>query len=78
MPFRDAHEIVARIVRVCVERGCGLEELSLTEMQKFSALIKEDIFSVITLEGSVAARSHIGGTAPEQVRAAIAVLRHPS
>lgn len=75
LPFRDAHEAVALAVRACVDRGCDLSDLSLEELRKFSSLIEQDIFSVLTLEGSVAARDHIGGTAPNQVRAAIAVVR---
>ena len=75
VPFRDAHEAVARAVRVCVDRGSDLSDLSLDEMHQFSPLIEQDIFSVLTLEGSVAARDHIGGTAPRQVRAAIARVR---
>jgi argininosuccinate lyase len=75
LPFRDAHEAVAHAVRLCVDRGCDLSDLTLDEMQKFSPLIESDIFPVLSLEGSVAARNHIGGTAPEQVRAAIAHLR---
>jgi argininosuccinate lyase len=75
LPFRDAHEAVALAVRACVDRECDLSDLSLEELQGFSSLIEQDIFSVLTLEGSVAARDHIGGTAPKQVRAAIAVLR---
>ena len=75
LPFRDAHEAVAHAVRACEQRGCDLTDLSLDEMRKFSPLIDADVFDVLTLEGSVAARNHIGGTAPEQVRAAIAHLR---
>ncbi len=71
VPFRDAHEIVGRAVALCVERGCDLAELPLTELQALSDRIGEDVFAVLTLEGSVAARDHIGGTAPAQVRAAI-------
>jgi len=71
LPFRDAHEAVAHAVKTCVEKGCDLSEMSLEELQSYSALIEEDIFAVLTLEGSVAARDHIGGTAPNQVRAAI-------
>ena len=72
LPFRDAHEAVARAVRICVDRGCDLSDLTLEEMRQFSPLIEQDIFGVLTLEGSVAARDHVGGTAPRQVRAAIA------
>lgn len=75
LPFRDAHEAVALAVRACVDRNCDLSDLTLEELRKFSSLIEQDIFSVLTLEGSVAARDHIGGTAPNQVRAAIAVVR---
>src|SRR5262249_35273000 len=75
MPFRDAHEAVARAVRACDERGCDLAELELEQLRGFSALIEEDVYAVLTLEGSVAARNHAGGTAPEQVRAAIARVR---
>ncbi len=75
LPFRDAHEAVARAVRHCVDHGCDLSEMSLGDLQAFSALITDDVFAVLTLEGSVAARDHIGGTAPNQVRAAIARLR---
>ena len=69
--FRDAHEIVGRAVRAGIDSGRDLAELGLQELQAFSAAIEEDVFSVLTLEGSVAARNHFGGTAPEQVRDAI-------
>src|SRR6478672_7082764 len=72
LPFRDAHEAVAHAVRACVDRGNDLSDLSLTELRGFSSLVEEDIFQVLTLEGSVAARDHVGGTAPAQVRDAIA------
>ncbi len=75
LPFRESHAVVARAVRACVDKGCDLADLSLVEMQQFSPLIKEDIYQVLTLEGSVAARDHVGGTAPAQVRAAIARVR---
>ena len=75
MPFRDAHEIVALAVRSAEQRGCGLSELGLDELRQFSALIDEDVFEVLTLEGSLASRNHIGGTAPQQVEAAIARAR---
>lgn len=68
LPFRDAHETVALAVRDCEQKGCDLADLSLAELQAFHASIEEDIFEVLTLEGSVAARNHIGGTAPERVR----------
>ncbi|MCC2595475.1 argininosuccinate lyase [Pusillimonas sp. MFBS29] len=68
IPFRDAHETVAHAVRACEEQGCDLADLSLEQLQAFHASIEQDVFSVLTLEGSVAARNHIGGTAPERVR----------
>jgi argininosuccinate lyase len=76
LPFRDAHEAVAHAVRYCDTKECDLSELTLDEMKRFSPLIEADIAAVLTLEGSVAARDHIGGTAPNQVRAAIAYLRN--
>ena len=75
IPFRDAHEIVGKAVALGVQEARDLSELSLEELRKFSTDIAEDVFAVLTLEGSVAARDHIGGTAPVQVRAAIARAR---
>jgi len=71
MPFRDAHEVVGSAVAYGVETGKDLSEMTLEELQKFSEAISEDVFDVLTLEGSVAARDHLGGTAPAQVRARI-------
>ncbi|WP_444959117.1 argininosuccinate lyase [Microbulbifer sp. ZKSA002] len=68
--FRDAHEIVGQSVSFAIEQDKDLSELSLAQLQQFSTEIGEDVFEVLTLEGSVAARDHIGGTAPNQVRAA--------
>ena len=70
--FRDAHEIVGRAVRAGVEQNRDLSEMSLQDLQDFSPVIEADVFSVLTLEGSVAARDHTGGTAPVRVRSAIA------
>jgi argininosuccinate lyase len=75
LPFRDAHEAVAHAVRACEKRGCDLTELSTEELRQFSELIGPDVHQVLTLEGSVAARNHVGGTAPEQVRLAIQRVR---
>ncbi len=75
LPFRDAHDAVARAVRHAEGGGCDLSDLPLAELREFSPLIEEDVFAVLTLEGSVASRSHPGGTAPAQVRAAIAASR---
>jgi argininosuccinate lyase len=72
VPFRDAHEIVGRAVNRGIELGKDLAEMSLKELQKFSKSIDQDVFDVLTLEGSVAARDHIGGTAPKQVAIAVA------
>jgi argininosuccinate lyase len=74
-PFRDAHEVVARAVRAAERSACDLADLSLADLQAFSPLIAEDVYAVLTLEGSLAARDHLGGTAPAQVRAAIARAR---
>lgn len=75
MPFRDAHEVVALAVRHAVEQGCDLADLSLPQLQKFSGQIEEDVYEVLTLEGSLASRNHRGGTAPAQVREALARAR---
>jgi argininosuccinate lyase len=74
-PFRDAHEVVALAVRHAVDKGCDLSDLPLAELQKFSAQISGDVYQVLTLEGSLASRNHIGGTAPAQVKQAIARAR---
>ena len=71
MPFRDAHEVVGKSVAYGIQTGKDLSEMSLGELQQFSDTIGDDVFDVLTLEGSVAARNHIGGTAPEQVKAAV-------
>ena len=70
--FRDSHEIVGSAVARCIELDKDLSELSLDELQQFSSEIDNDVFIVLTLEGSVAARDHLGGTAPQQVTAAVA------
>jgi argininosuccinate lyase len=75
LPFRDAHEAVARAVREAETRRVTLEALPLDVLQTFSPLIQKDVFEVLTLEGSVASRNHTGGTAPEQVRKAITAAR---
>jgi argininosuccinate lyase len=71
VPFRDAHEVVGLSVAHGIQIKKDLSELSLEELQRFSDKIEADVFEVLTLEGSVAARNHLGGTAPEQVKAAI-------
>jgi argininosuccinate lyase len=75
VPFRDAHEIVGKAVRFGVDNNKDLSEMTLAELKQFSDAISDDVFDVLTLEGSVAARNHIGGTAPNQVREAVARMR---
>ena len=75
MPFRDAHEVVGKSVAYGIETGKDLGEMSLSELQQFSDTIGDDVFEVLTLEGSVAGRDHIGGTGPNQVRAAVVRAR---
>ncbi len=74
-PFRDAHEAVARAVRHAEAKGADLADLPVAELRQFSPLVGDDVHAVLTLEGSVAARDHLGGTAPAQVRAAAAAAR---
>jgi len=75
MPFRDAHEIVGQAVRLGLQTERDLSELTLDELQGFSKTISRDVFDILKLEGSVAARNHIGGTAPDTVRQAICDAR---
>ncbi len=75
VPFRDAHEIVGKAVRCGVETGRDLVDMTLDELQEFSPLIEFDVFKVLSLEGSVAARAVVGGTAPDRVREAAAAAR---
>lgn len=75
IPFRDSHEIVGKSVAFGIAENKDLSEMTLKELQCFSAIICEDVFDVLTLEGSVAARNHIGGTAPNQVRLAVSTAR---
>ncbi len=69
--FRDAHEIVGKTVAFAIEKNCALDELSLADLQAQSDVIEQDVFAVLTVEGSVSARNHFGGTAPEQVKQAV-------
>ena len=75
MPFRDAHEVVALAVRYAVDKKVDLSDLPLATLQQFSSSIADDVYGVLTLEGSLNSRNHIGGTAPVQVKAAIARMR---
>ncbi len=81
LAFRDAHEAVAHAVKACSNKGCDLADLSLADLRAVcdlgdkANLIGEDAFKVLTLEGSINSRNHVGGTAPEQVKKAIAAYR---
>ncbi|WP_139141463.1 argininosuccinate lyase [Pseudohongiella acticola] len=75
LAFRDAHEIVGKSVAYGLQQKKDLSEMSLDELQQFSDIITDDVFAVLSLEGSVQARDHIGGTAPNQVRSAVATCR---
>ncbi|MGH8541214.1 MAG: argininosuccinate lyase, partial [Stenotrophobium sp.] len=75
LPFRDAHHAVGNAVGYAAKKNCGLAELTLEELRRFSPLVQKDVFDHITLEASVAARNIHGGTAPAQVRAAIVRAR---
>ncbi|MEE2733073.1 MAG: argininosuccinate lyase [Pseudomonadota bacterium] len=75
MPFRDSHEVVGKAVGYGVANQKDLADMSLDELQQFSDIISDDVYDVLTLEGSVNARNHLGGTAPAQVKAAAARAR---
>lgn len=70
VPFRDAHTVVGKAVRYAEQKGCDLAALALDELRRFSEVIGDDVFAVLHLDGAVAARDHLGGTAPSQVRMA--------
>ena len=76
VPFRDAHEVVGKVVNFALEKGVELAQLELADLVRFSPAIERDVYRVLTLEGSVNARNHAGGTAPARVaRAARQALR---
>ena len=75
LPFRDAHEVVGKAVALGVATQRDLSAMTLGELQSFSNVIEEDVFTVLTLEGSVAARDHLGGTAPNQVRKQVEIAK---
>ena len=75
VPFRDAHGVVGRTVAHAIENDIYLHEIDLATLQSFSPAVDETVFDALTLEGSVAARDHIGGTAPTAVAAALAEAR---
>jgi argininosuccinate lyase len=74
LPFRDAHETVAHAVKAAISHNCDLSELPLAVLQGFNASIEKDVYTVLSLRGSLNARSTLGGTAPAQVR--VQVARH--
>jgi argininosuccinate lyase len=69
--FRDAHEVVGNAVALAIDEGVDLSDLTLEQLQQFSDAIGDDVFDYLTLEGSLAARDHLGGTAPNQVKQAV-------
>lgn len=77
LPFRDAHEVVGKSVRLGIDTGRDLSDITLTELQSFSPLIEADVYDCLSLEGSLESRNTLGGTAPARVRAAIAEARRP-
>ena len=75
LPFREAHQVTGRLVRIAEDRGCGLADLPLTDMQSVDGRLTEDVFSVLTVQASVASRTSLGGTAPARVREQVAGWR---
>ena len=75
VPFRDAHGIVGRAVALAIEQRIALSDIGIEAFKELSPAIEPDVYDVLTLDGSVAARSHVGGTAPEAVRTALAAAR---
>jgi len=75
MPFRDAHEVVGKVVRRAIELGSELEQLSLAELQSFSTLFSEDVHIALSLDQTLSSKSQMGGTSPETVAAAISQAR---
>ena len=75
MPFRDAHEVVGKAVRLGIDTDRDLSALHLEELKALAPIIEANVYEVLTLEGSLSARDHAGGTAPAQVRAAIKAAR---
>ena len=71
VPFREAHGIVGRIVGFCIKRGCELAELDLAEMQNFAPVIAEDVYEVLSVDGSVQSRISNGGTSQQRVEEAL-------
>jgi len=75
VPFREAHHIVGRAVKLAEERGCGLNELPLADLQAIDGRIDARVFEVLSVEASVASRTSYGGTAPVRVREQIAAAK---
>jgi argininosuccinate lyase len=75
VPFREAHEMVGRIVLAAIEKGCELQDLSLEELRGFSPLIAEDVFDALSLEQTLLTKSQMGGTSPARVMEALARAR---
>src|ERR1043165_1711348 len=75
MPFRDAHEVVGKVVRRAIEVGSELEQLTLTDLQSFSSLFAEDVHIALSLQQTLSSKSQTGGTSPETVASAIAIAR---
>ena len=75
LAFRDAHEVVGKAVAYAISQDKDLSDCSLDELQQFDARIEDDVFELLSLEGSVAARKVLGGTAPQQVRLQIKACR---
>lgn len=75
VPFRDAHAVVGRAVAFCIEQKLMLDQMPLSQLQALNPAIEQDVFDFLTLEGSVASRDHLGGTAPAQVIAACAAAK---
>ncbi len=75
LPFRDAHHVTGRIVGLAAERGCGLADLPLADMQAIEPRIDNRVYPVLAVDSAIASRTSYGGTAPERVRAAVAAAR---
>ena len=75
MPFRDAHEIVGRVVMRAIELGKELEQLTISELQRFSTLFGEDVHIALSLEQTLKSKSQTGGTSPELIAASLARAR---
>ncbi len=75
MPFRDAHRVTGKLVKMAEDKDCGLEQLSLADMQSVAPGITDAVFGVLTVEDALKSRNSFGGAAPERVREAVAEAR---